>query len=53
MAGQNLQSKHAEIRVENDFDVNVKAEKEIEEIKQELRDIKQLLNGLTTDKLKP
>ena len=39
MVGQNLQSKHAEIRAENDFDVNVMAEKEIKEIKQELRDI--------------
>jgi uncharacterized membrane protein len=43
MVGQNLQSKHAEIRAENDFEIDVKAEKEIEDIKQELRDIKELL----------
>ena len=43
MVGQNLQSKHAEIRAETDFEVNVKAEKEIEEIKQEIREIKELL----------
>jgi uncharacterized membrane protein len=32
MVGQNLLSRHAEIRAESDFDVNVKAEKEIEAI---------------------
>jgi uncharacterized membrane protein len=46
MVGQNLQSKHSEIRAENDFEVNVRAEKEIEEIKQELKEIKSLLSGL-------
>jgi uncharacterized membrane protein len=32
MVGQNLQSRHAEIRAEADFDVNTKAEREIEAI---------------------
>lgn len=47
MVGQNLQSKHAEIRAENDFEVNVKAEKEVGEIKQELKEIKEMLCKLT------
>ena len=32
MVGQNLQSRHAELRAENDFEINVKAETEIKEI---------------------
>jgi uncharacterized membrane protein len=36
MVGQNLQSRHAEARSENDFDVNVKAEREVEAILQHL-----------------
>ncbi len=32
MIGQNLQGRHAEIRAETDFEVNVKAEREIEAI---------------------
>jgi uncharacterized membrane protein len=32
MVGQNLQSRHAEIRAEADFDVNTKAEREIEAV---------------------
>jgi len=32
MIGQNMQSRHAEIRAEADFDVNIKAEMEIETI---------------------
>jgi uncharacterized membrane protein len=32
LIGQNLQSKHAEARAETDFDINSKAEKEIETI---------------------
>ncbi len=32
MIGQNLQGRHSEIRAESDFEVNVKAEKEIEMI---------------------
>jgi uncharacterized membrane protein len=43
MVGQNLQGKHAEIRAENDYEVNLKAEKEIAELKAELKEIKALL----------
>jgi uncharacterized membrane protein len=50
MVGQNLQSKHAEIRAENDFEVNQKAEQEICELKEELKEIKELLLKLTLDK---
>jgi uncharacterized membrane protein len=32
MIGQNLQGRHAEIRAESDFEINVKAEREIETI---------------------
>jgi len=32
MIGQNLQGRHAEARAESDFDVNVKAEREVETI---------------------
>jgi uncharacterized membrane protein len=32
MVGQNLQGRHAEARAEADFDVNTKAEREIETI---------------------
>lgn len=43
MIGQNLQGKHAEIRAENDYQINLKAEKEIAELKKELLEIKKLL----------
>ncbi len=32
MVGQNLQGRHAETRAENDFNINIKAEREIETI---------------------
>ncbi len=57
MVGQNLMSKHAEIRAETDFEVNLKAEKEIAEIQEDLKtiqinieEIKELLNNLTNKK---
>jgi uncharacterized membrane protein len=43
MVGQNLQGKHSEIRAENDYQINLKAEKEIAEIKQEILELKALL----------
>jgi uncharacterized membrane protein len=46
MVGQNLQSKHSEIRAETDFEVNVRAEKEIAELRNDLNEIKDLLNKL-------
>ena len=39
LIGQNLQSRHAEIRAESDFEVNVRAEKEIELITEILKRI--------------
>ena len=47
MVGQNLQGKHAEIRAENDYEINLKAEKEIAELKKELTEIKGLLIKLS------
>ena len=46
MVGQNLQTKHAEIRAETDFEVNLKAEKEINEIKEELILLKEMLKEI-------
>jgi len=37
MVGQNLQARHAELRAENDFKTNIKAEKEIELILKKLK----------------
>jgi uncharacterized membrane protein len=36
MVGQNLQSRHAEARAEADFEINTKAEREIEVVLQHL-----------------
>lgn len=52
MVGQNLQSKHSEIRAETDFEVNMKAQKEVEEIKQELDEIKSLLQKILSEQNK-
>ena len=43
MVGQNLQSRHAEIRAEADFDVNTKAEREIEAILMHLENQNELI----------
>ena len=43
MIGQNLQSAHAEARAEADFDVNCKAELEIETVLQHLENQSQLI----------
>lgn len=43
MVGQNLQGRHAEARAENDFDVNVKAEHEIEVVLQHLENQNELI----------
>ncbi len=48
MIGQNLQGRHSEARAESDFDVNVKAEREIEAILMHLEN----QNSLITDILK-
>lgn len=47
MVGQNLQSKHSEIRAETDYEVNLKAEKEIQQIQQELAVIKELIKVIS------
>lgn len=46
MVGQNLQGKHAEIRAENDYRINLKAEKEIRELKEKLNELQSLMNDL-------
>ena len=38
MVGQNLQAKRAEIRAENDYNVNIKAEKEIALLMKEIKE---------------
>jgi len=43
MIGQNLQGRHAEIRAESDFEVNVKAEREIEAILMHLEQQQELI----------
>jgi uncharacterized membrane protein len=48
MIGQNLQGKRAEIHAENDYQVNLKAEQEILELKEELLVIKNLLYKITS-----
>lgn len=48
MVGQNLQGDHAELRAESDYEVNVKAEREIEAMLQHLEQQTQLLLTITT-----
>ena len=48
MVGQNLQSKHSEARAETDFDVNVKAETEIEAILQHLENQNEKLDEISS-----
>ena len=43
MVGQNLQNKHSEARANSDFDVNVKAELEIETILQHLENQNEII----------
>jgi len=56
MVGQNLQGRHAEIRAEADFEVNIKAEREIEAILAHLENqnelILKILDRLEKDKNK-
>lgn len=46
MVGQNLQSRHSEIRAENDFEINKKAELEIENILHHLQTHQDLLEQI-------
>jgi uncharacterized membrane protein len=43
MVGQNLQGRHAEMRAEADFDVNTRAEREIETVLQHLENQNELI----------
>ena len=45
MVGRNLQSKHTEIRAETEFEINLKSEKEIEELRKDVNEIKELLKS--------
>jgi uncharacterized membrane protein len=53
MIGQNLQSRHSEARAESDYEVNVKAEREIEAILMHLEaqatKIEKILEGMARD----
>jgi uncharacterized membrane protein len=54
MVGQNLQSRHSEARAESDYEVNVKAEREIEAILMHLEaqadKIEKILQGMTRER---
>lgn len=50
MVGQNLESKHSEIRAETDYEVNIKSEQEIGIIKQDIDEIKEMIYQLTNKK---
>lgn len=47
MVGQNLQARHSELRAENDFEVNVRAEAEIKQILLKLELQQDLIESLT------
>lgn len=46
MIGQNLERRHAELRAENDFEINLKSEKEIETILSELKKQGELISKI-------
>lgn len=46
MIGQNLQGRHAEIRAESDYEVNVKAEREIDVILMHLENLHEELDEI-------
>ncbi len=54
MVGQNLQSRHSEARAESDYEVNVKAEREIEAIllhlEAQAEKIERILQGMVNEK---
>jgi uncharacterized membrane protein len=49
MVGQNLQGRHSEFRAESDFEVNVKAEREIETILMHLENQNELILKILND----
>jgi len=52
MIGQNLQGRHAEMRAENDFEINLKAEREIEAILAKLEEQEKLISKILEHLLK-
>lgn len=46
MLGQNLQGRHAELRAESDYEVNVRAKAEIEDLQQRLAQQQELLERI-------
>jgi len=46
MLGQNLQGRHVERRSENDYEVNLKAESEIQDILRELRELRVIVQEM-------
>ena len=50
MVGQNVQGKHAEMRAENDYNVNLKAEKEVFEILCRLEKLESMLAEILVQK---
>lgn len=46
MVGQNLQGRHAEFRAENDFEINLRAEREIEAVMSKLEEQEKLLSKI-------
>ncbi len=46
MVGQNLQGRHAELRAENDYEINLKSEIEIKEMKNELKVCRKMLEEI-------
>ncbi len=49
MIGQNLQSKHAEIRAESDYQVNIKAEKDVKELKLKMDQLLKQIDALQNE----
>tara|TARA_R110002051_G_scaffold115625_1_gene188736 strand:+ start:858 stop:1250 length:393 start_codon:yes stop_codon:yes gene_type:complete len=47
MVGQNLQAKRAEIRAENDYNVNIKAEKEVALLTKEVSELKKMMKKIS------
>ena len=45
--GQNLQAKRAEIRAENDYNVNIKAEKEVALLTKEVSELKKMMKKIS------
>jgi uncharacterized membrane protein len=46
MIGQNLERRHAELRAENDFEINLKSEEKIETILSELKKQEELISKI-------